>query len=618
MKTKPNRVAIYYFFDLEGIVDSYVKFIIEDLLNHVNRLIIVCNGYLTNEGRETFESFTSEIIITDNYWLNILGYRQGMEYIGWDKLGAYDELILLDHSIYGPLFPFSKIFEDMKENNCDFWSITKHHSIPHEQIIKYKNGDLPAHLQNYFIVFRKKLLNNSIFIQHWRGLKVTNDYSEMLCQHDGVLTQKLSNLGFKSGVYVYTDDLEGYSYNTFVDVTYMLVENRNCPFVHKSIFTRPYSEIIAKSSGHNAIKTLDFIKNKTNYDVSLIYKNLIRVSNQLSLKRNLHLNYILSDKSIEKPQQFRKKIALMMHIYFSDLIDYCFSYAQSMPEYADIYITVVTENMKNEVEAVFSNLKCNKLTVIIMPNRGRDVGSLLIALREYLYKYDYICFMHDKKSTQDKPFTVGYDFRYKCFDNLLGSNALVQNIINTFDSNPHLGMLMPPPPIHGIYNLLMFDEWGENYEQTVELAKRLGVSIPIEREHELISPLGTMFWFRPESLRKLIDYQWDYNDFPVEPNKSDGTILHAIERIYGLIVQYEGYYPAWVINSNYMSVELTNLNYLLKCSYGKQKNTTLSGKEVTEIIKCYFKDKLKKKPLLRRIAAFLYKKIKRLFTILKH
>ena len=47
-----KRVAIYFFYDKNGIVDKYVNYFLEDLKKNLDRLIIVCNGKLTSKGRE--------------------------------------------------------------------------------------------------------------------------------------------------------------------------------------------------------------------------------------------------------------------------------------------------------------------------------------------------------------------------------------------------------------------------------------------------------------------------------------------------------------------------------------------------------------------------------------
>ena len=44
-------MAIYFFYDKDGIVDGYVDYFLEDLKKNLDRLIVVCNGKLTSEGR---------------------------------------------------------------------------------------------------------------------------------------------------------------------------------------------------------------------------------------------------------------------------------------------------------------------------------------------------------------------------------------------------------------------------------------------------------------------------------------------------------------------------------------------------------------------------------------
>ena len=125
-------------------------------------------------------------------------------------------------------------------------------------------------------------------------------------------------------------------------------------------------------------------------------------------------------------------------------------------------------------------------------------------------------------------------------------------------------MLFRSPPNHGDYYITLGLEWGKNYDITVELAEKLGITVPIDKKKEPIAPLGTMFWFRPKALKLLFDQDWEYKDFPAEPNKIDGTLLHAVERIYSYVVQQEGYYPAWIFSEKGAQIEVTNLNYMVR------------------------------------------------------
>lgn len=99
---------------------------------------------------------------------------------------------------------------------------------------------------------------------------------------------------------------------------------------------------------------------------------------------------------------------------------------------------------------------------------------------------------------------------------------------------------------------------------TKKLAKELGLTVPMNVMSPPVAPLGTMFWFRPAAMKPLYDRNWEYEDFPEEPNKIDGTLLHAIERIYPFIAQQSGYYPAIGMTDKFAAIEYNNLRYYVR------------------------------------------------------
>ena len=94
-----KRVAIYFFYDKDGVVDRYVNYFLEDFKQNLDRLIVVCNGKLTPEGREEFSKYTNEIIVRENKGFDVWAYKEGIEYIGWDNLEKYDELLMINFTI---------------------------------------------------------------------------------------------------------------------------------------------------------------------------------------------------------------------------------------------------------------------------------------------------------------------------------------------------------------------------------------------------------------------------------------------------------------------------------------------------------------------------------------
>ncbi|MCU6791774.1 rhamnan synthesis F family protein [Paenibacillus sp. WQ 127069] len=566
-KIEMKRVAVFLFYDKDGIVDDYITFLLEDIKKNVDRLVVVCNGKLTVEGREKFNKLTEEVFVRENKGFDVWAYKEGIEYIGWEGLSDYDELVLLNYTMFGPLYPFKEMFNEMDKRSIDFWGITKHYGSEDDWTggnMKY--GYIPDFIQSFFIVIRKKMLNSIEFRKYWDNMRPIGSYIESMAFHEGVFTKDFSDSGFVCDVYINTDDLKEF---TQAPTTYAPLEllKRRCPIVKRKVFFDYYEYYLRYNTGEIGLETYEYIQENLNYNVDLIWNNILRTSNQADIKKNMQLNYILpinySEKKIE-PQR-NVKVALIMHLYFEDLIENCYEYAKSTPKETDIYITTNTEAKKNAIIEVFEKLECNKIEVIVIENRGRDVSSLLVSCKKILMNYDYVCFAHDKKTAQIKPYSVGESFMYKCFENILGSKAFVENIIQTFEDNPKLGLLTPPPPNHGIYYSTIGLEWASNFRNTQNLLKKLGMgNIPIDISKEPIAPLGTMFWFRPKALQSLIEYDWEYDDFPKEPNDMDGTILHAIERIYPYVAQFEGYYSAWVFSDKFAKIEITNLHHMLR------------------------------------------------------
>ena len=84
--------------------------------------------------------------------------------------------------------------------------------------------------------------------------------------------------------------------------------------------------------------------------------------------------------------------------------------------------------------------------------------------------------------------------------------------------------------------------WGPNFDNTKALMKSWALTalFPAKNAH---CPFGSVFWFRVKALAPLFDHGWKHEDFPPEPLPQDGTISHAIERIYPFVAQGQGITP---------------------------------------------------------------------------
>ena len=559
-----KRLIIYFFYDRDGIVDDYIPYMLADLKKNSAEIAFVANGKLTPESRAKVAEYTNTIIVRENKGLDVWAYKTALDYYGWEKLSAFDEVVMMNFTIMGPVYPLHEMFEEMDSRDIDFWGITEFH--------EYKAGDpfgtielgyIPTHIQSHFIAVRSSMLNSIDYHMYWDNMGEIRDYRDAVGKHEAMFTHRFSEKGFTWSVYA--DMGDNYNNHPVLEASNLMLEEKRCPIFKRRSFMQDYSNIIHDTLGEATLETLEFLEKKTDYPVDLIWQNILRLENQADIKTNAQLNYILSSTRGNDISDIlsKRKVALILHFYFDDLADYCLHYMESLPKEVDIYVTVGSEAKKKLIDEKFASLP-NKVTTILVENRGRDVSALLVGTKDFIMDYDYACFVHDKKVTQLSPETIGYGFSYKCFENLLTSVAFVENVLRTMEENPRVGLMCPPPPNHGDYYITMGLEWGTNYKVTKKLANELGITVPICKEKEPIAPLGTMFWFRPQAMKLLFDKDWKYEDFPPEPNKTDGTLLHACERIYSYTVQQEGYYPAWIFSDKGARIEITNLYYMLR------------------------------------------------------
>lgn len=565
-KQKTNRLGIFFFYDKDGIVDNYIIHLLKEMNKNISTLLVVCNGKLTPEGREKLQRVSDDIFVRENVGFDVWAYKEGMEYLGESELLNYNEVILFNSTFFGPLYPFEEMFDAMASKDLDFWGITKYHKMEFDPFGTIKYGYTPEHIQSHFIAIRESMFKSYEFKKYWKDIRMVNSYEEAIGYHEAIFTKEFSDKGFKWDVYVNTDDLKKHVYHPILMMPLELVENRKCPIIKRRSFFHNMSDVLNNTTGEQSLELYKYLQQNSSYDLNLIWDNILRTGNQADIKNILHNNYILAttiSTSIEEIVNNRK-IALIMHIYFEDLIDYCFNYAKAMPYETDVYITTDSEKKRELILRVFDKLPCLRLEVILIENRGRDISALLVGCKDILLDYDYVCFVHDKKTKQLEPYIKGESFSYKCFENTLKNRHYVNNILTTFEENPRLGILSPPPPNHADFYPTIGLEWSNNFENTKKLAEKLKLEVDMDPRKEPIAPLGTMFWFRPKALRTLIEYGWEYKDFPKEPNNNDGTILHAIERIYPFVAQSEGYYPGWVMADSFARVEVTNLYYMLR------------------------------------------------------
>jgi lipopolysaccharide biosynthesis protein len=326
--TDVKRLAIFFFYDEQGIVDDYIPYMLEDLKENLKELLVVSNGKLTEESKQKLKEITPNILERENKGFDVWAYKAGIEHYGWKELEKYDEVILMNYTIFGPLYPFKVMFEDMNKRDVDFWGITKHHKVDYDAFGTCKYGYIPEHIQSSFLVIRKSLLSSKDYQEFWENMPMINSYADSVGYYEAIFTIDFKEKGYKEEVYVNTEDLRDHTRYPLMMMSYELVKNRKCPVIKRKSFSQSYFDILSETVGEATLELYEYIRNNTNYDINLIWDNILRTCHMSDIKDIMHLNYILPERCLlPQKNEVNKKVALVLHMYFTDLIEYCFNYA---------------------------------------------------------------------------------------------------------------------------------------------------------------------------------------------------------------------------------------------------------------------------------------------------
>lgn len=554
-----KRIGIFAMYDEDGIVDDYRLYLIREIKLVVSRLIVVVNGCLDANSIARIGTYTDEVVFREDKGYDCTAIKEIItDYVRWDGFKDYDELLWCNDSIFGPFVSFSQMIEDMDACKCDFWGITR-------QAAFLSGYEIPEHIQPVFWVTRSRLLHSEEFRKFWDELPEITDYASAIDDYELRLTQFFESNGYVGASYVDVfGDKEHIQENDLgiMNHPYSMLAVNHLPAVKKKCFTRNRHDLLAFSAAEDSIRILDYITKNTDYDTDYIWKYLIRVMNPASLNEALNLRYILSDKICEGQRFFSGKAAVIAHVNYEELVEECFRYLKNIPEEIDLYINTKTESTKEKIYHCIDTYGMKNCKVVTIGSSGREIRGMLMEGKAVFQKYEYVCFVHDKRTTsaQTNP-VLGQKYMELIWENTVKSRAYIYNCLHLFEENKYLGLLVPPPPYHDIYLGMVGNYWSGNYRITKSLAEKLRLNCKMEYE---ISPitLGTAFWCRTDALEPLYDYPFREDDFPAEPVSSDQTLNHAIERIFSFVAQSQGYATGMVMNKEFAEVHIENYQHM--------------------------------------------------------
>jgi|GEM_PF-4730420 len=417
-----KRLCIFVFYDKEGVVDDYVLYYLREVRTVCSHTIVICNGFLSEVGKCSLLKYSDDVFVRDNFGFDCGAIKDVLfNLYGWEKVLEFDELMIANDTCYGPFVPFVELFERMAEQYYDIFGVvqpTREFRTYRKDLTDFSVYTEEEHIQTYFMNIGKKLLHSNDFYQFWDEIKVFNIFDMSIWEYELSFTQycKEKSYTVKSicDFSEFTSDRYELNFNiSFTAIKDVLISG--FPFLKRKHFSMPdFSLDIMQSFSPN--DAIDYISEHFNYDVNMIYDNLIRVTPPTFLTQTMYLNYIVRNK-------YAGNIA--DNIKFGIVIE--------CSKYKDLVMHYICE------ENVISVSNCNAV--------------------------DFVCYITDNNilDIDNRVFSQKNAFEY-VLKNSINSDDYIVNTLSLFDTNPRIGILSVKQP----YNSNYFQSLGFEYKYGVK------------------------------------------------------------------------------------------------------------------------------------------------------
>lgn len=229
------------------------------------------------------------------------------------------------------------------------------------------------------------------------------------------------------------------------------------------------------------------------------------------------------------PGRLPVRPCVVIHAWYPDVFAEVLDALQATPLAWRVIVTT-TADKADRVQQI-ARQKGITVEVHVFPNQGRDILPFLQVAERLLQQGEPVVLkLHTKRSTHRAD---GERWRNELLDRLLSPQRAAQ-ILQHFDEQPALGLVAPEGHVQPLHYY-----WGANERNVRGLIARLGLAQPDVSHDTFVA--GSMFWTRLEALRPLLDAHLYASLFEEEAGQVDGTLAHAVERVFSLAAGAAGF-----------------------------------------------------------------------------
>jgi rhamnosyltransferase len=175
-----KRLGIFAHYDAQDEVRPSIEHYVRHLRAECDELVFVSTSALADVELAKVRPYCREAILRPNVGFDFAMWQLGLQRVDLD---AFDEVVLANSSVLGPVRPLGDLFRRMAKIPCDFWGVTE-------------SREHCVHLQSYFLVFRARVLRSNAFRTFFEAVLPFTDKQQVIYSYELSLTRWFEEQGF--------------------------------------------------------------------------------------------------------------------------------------------------------------------------------------------------------------------------------------------------------------------------------------------------------------------------------------------------------------------------------------------------------------------------------------
>ncbi len=488
LSNNSKRLGVFIFFDRDSIIDDYVLYMLDSLNEAVDNILFISISELSDVELKKLDKYNIDINLRENKGLDAGAFKYAYDKYGKEYFTNYDEVILLNDTFFGPFRQFEEIINSMNEKDLDFWGLTANFDSE-DGTGKAIDNYIHAHIQTFFVAYRKSILESDFFNNYWKkyNIRKNDSFVDVVNNHESYFTYLLEKEGFKWDTYVnldhYKNDNREYNYNIYGYSAYTLLSYYNCPFIKRKNFVFDRTDALYMNDGIDTSRALKYIKEHTNYDINMIYKNINRLYKPFDLYKGMGLNYINKPSSKSNGNKL-----IIAEITDKKSYEISKRYFDGIKE-SDIQLLTEDKELCNQLKIEYKD----NIYKYLMTERDNIIN-----------KYQYVCLLTLKDDIDNFQEVIDSN-NIRLLDNSIESDEYINGITNLLDEE-HIDLLFLPESVHNKNVMNLSGRY--KYKIIKDIDKKNNTNLEFYNFNKL--PYGV--WLKSNSLNKIKEMNMSFNE----------------------------------------------------------------------------------------------------------